>query len=125
MCFFSSFFCRISQYDYKNYLKGIQANSEFLSGTLEEMASELQRKFETLVVDDKDIYEKACKGMYIVYIVMSVSVACVLFSISLFIVLFGWSIGRLFSIFSTFTVNLCKLCILYTKQQHGICAREI
>lgn len=55
---------RISQYDYKNYLKGIQANSDLLTGTLEEMASELQRKFEALVAEDKDIYEKACKGTY-------------------------------------------------------------
>lgn len=36
-----------------------------MTGTLEEMASQLQRKFEALVADDKDIYEKACKGTYL------------------------------------------------------------
>lgn len=34
-----------------------------MTGTVEEMASELQRKFEALVTDDNDVYEKACKGM--------------------------------------------------------------
>lgn len=57
-------FYRIAQYDYKAYLKGIQDNSDLVTGTIEEMASELQRKFESLVADDQDIYEKACKGMY-------------------------------------------------------------
>lgn len=57
-------FYRIAQDDYKMYLKGIRDNSDLVSGTLEEMASELQRKFEALVTDDKDIYEKACKGSY-------------------------------------------------------------
>lgn len=54
---------RIAQDDYKTYLKGIQDNSDLVSGTVEEMASELQRKFEALVDDDKEVYEKACKGM--------------------------------------------------------------
>ncbi|XP_055304759.1 probable ATP-dependent RNA helicase CG8611 [Sitodiplosis mosellana] len=53
---------RIAQDDYKTYLKGVQDNSELVTGTLEEMASELQRKFESLVADDKEIYEKACKA---------------------------------------------------------------
>lgn len=55
---------RIAQDDYKTYLKGVQDNSELVTGTLEEMASELQRKFESLVADDNEIYEKACKGAY-------------------------------------------------------------
>lgn len=55
---------RIAQDDYKTYLKGIQENSDSLTGTLEEMASELQRKFEALVADDHEVYEKACKGMF-------------------------------------------------------------
>lgn len=54
---------RIAQDDYKTYLKGIQENSDLVTGTLEEMASELQRKFEALVTDDNEVYEKACKGM--------------------------------------------------------------
>lgn len=54
--------CRIAQDDYKTYLKGILDNSDLVTGTLEEMASEQQRKFEALVIDDKEIYEKACKG---------------------------------------------------------------
>lgn len=54
---------RIAQADYKTYLKGIQDNSDLVSGTVEEMASELQRKFEALIDDDKEVYEKACKGM--------------------------------------------------------------
>lgn len=56
---------RIAQDDYKTYLKGIQDNSDLVSGTIEEMASELQRKFEALIDDDKEVYEKACKGMFI------------------------------------------------------------
>lgn len=59
---------RIAQDDYKTYLKGIHDNSDLVTGTLEEMASELQRKFEVLVTDDKDIYEKACKGTYLSFI---------------------------------------------------------
>lgn len=46
------------------YLKGILDNSDSVTGTVEEMASSLQRKFEALVADDNDIYEKACKGRY-------------------------------------------------------------
>lgn len=61
---FIRFYFRIAQYDYKAYLKGIPENSDLVTGTIEEMASELQRKFEALVNDDKDIYEKACKGTY-------------------------------------------------------------
>lgn len=64
-------FCRIAQDDYKIYLKGIHDNSDLVSGTVEEMASELQRKFETLVADDKDIYEKACKGAYYFFSLIS------------------------------------------------------
>lgn len=37
-------------------------NELFPTGTLEEKASALQRKFESLVADDKEVYEKACKG---------------------------------------------------------------
>ena len=54
---------RIAQGDYKDHLKGIKEHSELVTGTLEEMASDQQRKFETLVANDNDIYEKACKGM--------------------------------------------------------------
>lgn len=68
------FFSRIAQDDYKTYLKGIQDNSELVTGTLEEMASELQRKFESLVADDKEIYERACKGAYFHFIFSNLSV---------------------------------------------------
>lgn len=53
---------RIAQADYKTYLKGVKENSDLVTGTIEEMASELQRKFEMLVADDQEIYDKACKG---------------------------------------------------------------
>lgn len=43
-----------------------------MTGTIEEMASELQRKFEVLVTDDKEIYEKACKGNVIFTFIYSV-----------------------------------------------------
>lgn len=54
----------------------MQDNSELVTGTLEEMASELQRKFELLVADDHEIYEKACKGEYYpsIYSNMSVTI---------------------------------------------------
>lgn len=55
---------RIAQGDYKDHLKGIKEHSDLVTGTLEEMASDQQRKFEALVANDKCIYEKACKGMF-------------------------------------------------------------
>lgn len=61
---FSLTFHRIAQDDYKTYLKGILDNNDLVTGTLEEMASELQRKFEAIVADENDIYERACKGTY-------------------------------------------------------------
>lgn len=54
--------CRIAASDFKQYLKGIEANNLFQTGTLEEKAAHLQRKFENLVADDKSITEKAGKG---------------------------------------------------------------
>lgn len=54
---------RIAQGDYKDHLKGIKEHSDLVTGTIEEMASDQQRKFEALVANDNDIYEKACKGM--------------------------------------------------------------
>lgn len=50
--------------DFKQYLKGIAQNELIPTGTVEEKASELQRKFEALVKEDKDIYQKACKGKW-------------------------------------------------------------
>lgn len=46
------------------YLKGIMRNDLFPTGTLEEKASELQRKFESLIADEEEIHQKACKGKY-------------------------------------------------------------
>lgn len=60
--FFARLPNRITQCDYKNYLKGIEENDIFVAGTLEEKASELQRKFELLLVDEKELNDKACKG---------------------------------------------------------------
>lgn len=53
---------RIAQCDYKTYLKGIEQNDIFVAGTLEEKASELQRKFEVLITEEKELNDKACKG---------------------------------------------------------------
>lgn len=55
-------FDRIAQCDFKTYLKGIEQNDIFVAGTLEEKASELQRKFEVLITEEKELNDKACKG---------------------------------------------------------------
>lgn len=52
---------RISQDDSNKYLKGVVHVSSTAT-TLEESASELQRKFEGLVADDKEMHDRACKG---------------------------------------------------------------
>ena len=57
-----SFDCRISQGDHKKYLKGVDDGNLFAAGTLEEKASELQRKFEALLAADEELHQSACKG---------------------------------------------------------------
>lgn len=52
---------RIAQEDSAKYLKGIvQTNG--IPSTLEESASELQRKFEGIIQDDTEMHDRACKG---------------------------------------------------------------
>ncbi|KAJ6638978.1 putative ATP-dependent RNA helicase [Pseudolycoriella hygida] len=51
---------RIAQEDSTKYLKGIvQTNG--ISSTMEESASELQRKFEGIIQDDTEMHDRACK----------------------------------------------------------------
>lgn len=61
---------RIAQEDSTKYLKGIvQTNG--ISSTLEESASELQRKFEGIIHDDTEMHDRACKGNFLFLFVSS------------------------------------------------------
>lgn len=55
------YFNRISQEDSTPYLKGIVRDNVGFA-TVEEHASELQRKFEAVVAEDKEMHDMACKG---------------------------------------------------------------
>lgn len=67
----------ITQDDVQKLLRGI-VRPQSAAHTLEENASELQRRFETIVADDKEMHERACKGeqAFRIYLARVIS-ACV------------------------------------------------
>lgn len=56
-----NFFNRISQDDSSKYLKGVVVELS-TAATVEESASQLQRKFEDIIHEDKEMHDRACKG---------------------------------------------------------------
>lgn len=60
---------RIAQEDSTKYLKGI-AQTNGIPSTLEESASELQRKFEGIINDDTEMHDRACKGELLFFLLL-------------------------------------------------------
>uniref|UniRef100_A0A1A9VBZ0 ATP-dependent RNA helicase n=1 Tax=Glossina austeni TaxID=7395 RepID=A0A1A9VBZ0_GLOAU len=53
---------RISQLEMDTYLKGLN-EADRMANTVQEAASNLQHHFEELLTEDREMHEKACKGM--------------------------------------------------------------